>query len=216
MQPYIEIEITNPTPTGGQPAPVRNEVWRSETGDAGSYVRLASTVPVGQPTLYRDYQVASGKSYWYFVRTYFDNSTTGDSGAATSVNTWNDYTWLGLPDGSAAVQFRWNPKRRESFKVESRLMEFDGREHPLGFAGIGSDHEWDINFMLYGPLDELDQTNAIRTLVDEKRGRTFMWRDNLGNLVYCWVDRYDRELGRPTPRSSLSFRLREVDYSVAV
>jgi hypothetical protein len=215
-QPHIEIAVTNPTPGGGQPNALRNEVWRSESAAAGSYVRIASNVPTGQPTLYRDYQVGSGKTYWYFVRTYFDNTTTGDSAVGSQTVTWDDYTWLGLPDGTYPVQVRWNPRRSERFKVESRLLEFDGRVFPLGYAGAGSSEDWELGYTLQREIDaSAEQAIALKTLVDTQRGKTLLWRDPMGNLVYCWVDGYDRDLLK-NPRSDVSFRLSRVDFTPAV
>jgi hypothetical protein len=73
-RPLNRLVITNP---GGGDTVVRNEVWRSLTGVAGSYVRIASTVALNGT--YDDYAVGAGVSYWYFVRAIGTSDTIRDS-----------------------------------------------------------------------------------------------------------------------------------------
>lgn len=76
----ITATITNPAPTGGQPAVLSNEVWRKVTGAADSTaVRLAVGIAGGGS--YVDRTPASGVDYSYRV------VAVGDTGA-TSTSAW--------------------------------------------------------------------------------------------------------------------------------
>ncbi len=60
---YIEVNITNPT-SGSQPPVTVNQVWRSVSTDE-EYEMVGTT---GPDSIYRDYAVASGVTYDYFIR----------------------------------------------------------------------------------------------------------------------------------------------------
>lgn len=62
---YVLLLVTNPAPPGDEPEVVTNEVYRRVAGTDGDY-ELAGTTPYGGT--FRDYGVASGVTYEYFVR----------------------------------------------------------------------------------------------------------------------------------------------------
>ncbi len=76
---YIEVEATHPAPTGDQPVLLCMEVWRSEAGAPA--IRIAKDLPVS--TVYRDYVVASGVEYSYFVRDIGVTGAAADSEVVT-------------------------------------------------------------------------------------------------------------------------------------
>jgi hypothetical protein len=64
---YLLLAITNPE-SGSRPNVLTNEVWKRESG-AADYQRVAVDIP--NDGTYRDYAVAQGKAYDYFVRAVF-------------------------------------------------------------------------------------------------------------------------------------------------
>lgn len=62
---YINVLVTNPTPSGNRPEVVTNEVYRRPQGSGGAYTLAGTAVRSGT---FRDYGVASGVTYEYFVR----------------------------------------------------------------------------------------------------------------------------------------------------
>lgn len=61
---YVEIAITNPTPTGSRPEVIRNDIERSKQG-VGSFTPIASVPKNGT---YQDHAVASATGYDYRVK----------------------------------------------------------------------------------------------------------------------------------------------------
>lgn len=72
--PKVRLVITNP---GGGDTVTSNEVWRSPTNAAGSYVRIATGVAVNGT--YDDHAVGVGVPYWYIVRAIGTSDTIRDS-----------------------------------------------------------------------------------------------------------------------------------------
>src|SRR5690606_1996872 len=70
----LEIDIHNPPPSGTEPTPVSQELFRREQG--GQWIKLADLVPNSS---YIDYAVASEKTYEYRVAVLADNDTTSTS-----------------------------------------------------------------------------------------------------------------------------------------
>lgn len=62
---YVLLLVTNPAPPGNEPEVVTNQVYRRVAGTTGAYELAGSTVYNGT---FRDYGVASGTTYEYFVR----------------------------------------------------------------------------------------------------------------------------------------------------
>jgi hypothetical protein len=75
--PHARIVITNP---GGGDTVVSNEVWRSTTGVAGSFTRVATGVALNGT--YDDFAVSQGGTYYYFVRAIGTSDTIRDSAVA--------------------------------------------------------------------------------------------------------------------------------------
>lgn len=62
---YILVSVTNPAPAGDKPEVTSNLVFRRVDGSGDDFVAIAEIDPDGE---YKDFAVASGKSYEYFVR----------------------------------------------------------------------------------------------------------------------------------------------------
>lgn len=208
-QPHIELVITNAVPS----AVARNEIWRAEAL-AGPYLRINSNVAVN--ATFRDYQIAWGKTYWYIVRAIGTNGTFADSAASSMVNAWApNWSWLSEPDGSNPVWLRWKPQITEHVEVMGETMSFDGRELPLNFAGDQYLENWDMGFRINTSVDSSDQWAALRYLIVVRRGRTLMFRDPLGNIVYGVVRAGDHTF-LPVARADVHFNFIRSDVSVAV
>src|SRR5262245_60305077 len=75
---YIDIIVAN------SDTPTRNEIWRQAAEEyAGAAVRLTRTLAVDGT--YRDYNVASGRSYTYFARAVNASGETDSTSSASSV-----------------------------------------------------------------------------------------------------------------------------------
>ncbi|MEV4197005.1 hypothetical protein [Micromonospora globbae] len=70
----ISVAITNPAPSGGQPALVDQDVYRRPVGDTSDGVRIAAGLPVG--ATYGDWQAVSGVPYEYRVLARGVNGTS--------------------------------------------------------------------------------------------------------------------------------------------
>lgn len=73
----ISIAITNPAPSGGQPAVAYNDVYVRTVGDTGPGVRIATQVANNGTATY--WTPASGVAYQFLARTFGSNSTSTDS-----------------------------------------------------------------------------------------------------------------------------------------
>ena len=70
----IRIVITNPAPSGGQPAIADNDVYRRRTGDAASAIRIATGV--ANNGTYDDWQAVAGVAYEYQILANGVNGTS--------------------------------------------------------------------------------------------------------------------------------------------
>lgn len=75
----IAVQSSHPTPSGGQPTVVSQEVWRRRTNEPTTELRIAKDYPPG--SVFVDYTPASGVDYEYRV------VAVGSSGA-TSESAW--------------------------------------------------------------------------------------------------------------------------------
>lgn len=74
---YIKLTATHPTPTGGQPTVIAQDIFQSETDVKADAVRIAENQPKDEPFYARF--IGDSKSYWFFVRAIGDNGATADS-----------------------------------------------------------------------------------------------------------------------------------------
>jgi hypothetical protein len=74
----LEVTITNPTPTGGEPPVTHNDVYRRVVGDTDNGIRVGTEIATN--TEFIDWAVASGIDYEYLVRAVAtSNGTSTDS-----------------------------------------------------------------------------------------------------------------------------------------
>jgi hypothetical protein len=73
----IDVAITNPAPTGTQPAIAGNDLHRREVGDTGDGIRIAAAISSGGSFV--DYKVASGVAYEYRAEALGTNGTSSFS-----------------------------------------------------------------------------------------------------------------------------------------
>lgn len=70
----ISVAITNPAPSGGQPAFASQELWRREVGETGNGVRVAASLASGETV--GDWRAVSGVNYEYRAHVSGVNGTS--------------------------------------------------------------------------------------------------------------------------------------------
>jgi hypothetical protein len=126
------------------------------------------------------------------------------------------YDHLSEVDGTNDAKFKFLPQQRQHLEAAGELIHFDGRALPVGFSGEPTDDAWTVSFMVNKDKDGTEQWEACRKLVDDRRGRVLLWRDQIGTSIYVWLLAADREL-IPHPSSTanlarVSFVVTRVDY----
>jgi hypothetical protein len=74
---FMYVDVTNPTPTGGQPAVTENRVWRRPAGDTGNGIRVA--VGVANNGAFTDWLVGHLEELEYRIETIGANGTSAFS-----------------------------------------------------------------------------------------------------------------------------------------
>jgi len=74
---WVSVAVTNPTPTGGQPAVTTQELYRRVVGDGTNGIRLVTGLASG--ATYQDWKAVSGVAYEYRVQVFGANSAAAYS-----------------------------------------------------------------------------------------------------------------------------------------
>lgn len=175
----ISVAYTNPAPgpDPNQPAASSVDVHRRESGGT-TWTRIAAGLPTN--STYRDYAVASGQSYDYYVRARADNTASSDSAVATGTVT---LTGLWLHDvadpAGTALNLAYYRDRSEDWRPEAALLQFAGRARPMAEFGEGEDSRFKVSVMLM-------QQQGTWALLDAlaKRRSTVCIRDPRGRKLF--------------------------------
>jgi hypothetical protein len=123
---------------------------------------------------------------------------------------------LSLADGSHDVKLKWAPDMKQTVRVKTTLLHFDGRERPLAYFSPHFEEEWPVSFIVDTEQDG-DQWALLRELLDGTYfGQPLLWTDVFGNAFNCvvTVDDVTREmlLGGATGRyQRVAFKISRVE-----
>lgn len=206
---YVQLNITNPAPTGGQPAVAYNEIHRRAQGDI-NFIRIATNLLLGGS--YADYTVASGVVYNYFVRTLASDGSFSQSSITSFGITLDSGVWLhdlGNPAGTIRKFALDGRGRSASWKPELELMKFAGRAMPVAEFGIGEEGSVSVD------LDLMRNDGSIEVLRNLARSRsTICYRDGRGRKVFGVIT----DLPETDERYGYSTKLKiiQLDYTEEV
>jgi hypothetical protein len=200
----VTIVITNPAPSGGQPAFSYNTVYRKPHADT-AYTRIATGI--AEDASFTDYTPASGVQYDYKVRSVGDTTGYADSAVSAQTITLSVPQVANMADNSyvaLAATSRAAPKKLERVK-----HQFAGREKPVYIFGEHEDMSVDIT-----ALAETDaEFAALMAILNSKQ--TLLYRDERGRKVFGTVDGYSASDVKPTGYT-VRFGIDEEDYTEAV
>ena len=124
---YVQIAITNPTPSGGQPNLAQNQVYRKIAGE-NFYTRIMKGITSGATV--KDYGAPSSKNVSYKVRAVGDNNAVSESTVSTV-----SYTLTGVwihdvrnPASSALNLNAFEAGISDDYEAEVVLKRYLGRE----------------------------------------------------------------------------------------
>lgn len=201
-QGYMQVAITNPAPTGGQPALSHNDLYRNdEQEDGGTYVRIATGLPANY--VYKDYTARSTFQHNYQVVAVGVNDTLGPSalyaGTLTLKGTWMHV----IGDIEATIhQFIYNDNGGDDiWEAEHEYMDYVGRASPVMEYGTAESFIWTMNLVLEESRGDVE---AMQTLSRAKR--IMCVRDYKGRKIFTSLPVLPRNMDRWGARVQLSFR----------
>lgn len=203
----IYVLLNNPTPSGGQPAISRTDLYRKLATDT-TFERIAQLTS-GTP--YYDYTAASGVAYNYYAVAAGVNgtSTTSVTSSATVVLKG---TWLHDPADpeNTIARFRWDGMgRSSSWTPEMAQLQFVGRRLP--FVEFGDGETEVITTSLALDSVETQDLPAMRKL--SRRKAILCYRDGRGRKLFVVLPSED--LTDTVWGSNMNLVVRAVDYSEA-
>ena len=204
----IEVDIHNPPPTGTEPTPTHQELFRRE--DGGGWIKLANLLPNSK---YVDYTPASGKTYDYRVIVYGDNDTSITS------NTFSGsvevrYSQLNLTsDLSEIVTLMFNPSISFSENYSVTTKSFAGRKKLVAEFGELINQS--------GAMDFVVDDNTLNRLYEFlERQETLLFRDSRGKKMFVVISDMNVNYHSARMRGSylyeISLSLTEVYYNEAI
>jgi hypothetical protein len=175
---YINVAVTNPTPTGSQPTVSSNDLYRRALGES-TWERIATGIAANG--FYNDYAIASGTTYEYKFTAIGDNGTTADSVAASSSITLTGVWLHDVSDPYGTVHnFKWDGRGRGAdWKPEVEFMAYAGRSKPV--AEFGGLEEGKVTVQLDMHNDDLD-FQKLDALVHRKS--SVCYRDGRGRKLF--------------------------------
>ncbi|WP_342025722.1 DNRLRE domain-containing protein [Cytobacillus pseudoceanisediminis] len=170
---FIQINISDPVPTGTQPAVLYHEIYKEINND---FVLFATNVQ----NEFKDYQVANGEVTSYFVRTQGNNETFSDT------NTFSESisfigVWMHIVEDpeNTVHQFMFDGGGRSSkWGLESAVHHFQGRKRPV--IETGEMEEFTVDFTLK-LLDDAERL-ALEKIVYSQE--TVCYRDGRGRKAF--------------------------------
>lgn len=144
---YIELAISNPSPGGGEPALVENQVYRRIEGES-VFKRIKRSL--GDDATWRDYGAPSAVDIEYYVRAVGDNGAVADSSIET-----DSYTLAGLwlhdvrdPQNTVINLDALNAGVDDVETLEVSLKKYLGRSGDVAVFGRYSKTNFKITFII--------------------------------------------------------------------
>jgi len=208
---YIEVDVTNPAPSGDRPDPTSNTIYRRQSG-ATSWTAIASVDP---DATYLDYAAGSGTTYEYLVRAVADDGSYTDSETDTASITLRG-VWLHDPLDPAGTVIRLPyGKASRSAKVDPTMggTLYVGRTYPVVDWGETQQDQYQITAVVPFGTDEYGgdwavDVAAVRAFATLRR--TICMRDSRGRRVFGVLSGFgerDTEAG-----TEVSFTVSAVDH----
>lgn len=182
---YITIDITNPTPSGGQPTVVHNDIYKRKTSEEGEpeneWVRVGTLI--ANNGSFVDYNVAVGQSYeWYAV------AVGSNAGTAESESLHSDgITFRGSrihPVENPLLGYKFNTNGEggsSTWEPEVFIQTYVGRTLPVSEFGESENERIIIQLALDGE----EEVDALIRLAKLKA--ILCYRDNFGRLLFCII-----------------------------
>jgi hypothetical protein len=170
---FIQIKITDPSPTGTQPVVLHHEIFKEINH---SFVKIATDVQ----SEYKDYNISSNESVRYFVRTQGDNGTFADTDRFMEFIYFTG-VWLHIVDDAENTirHFKYDGNGRSSkWNLENITHQFKGRSRPV--IEVGEMQVYSVDFSLL--LRNKEDTQALEKIVYS--GETVCYRDGKGRKVF--------------------------------
>lgn len=170
---FVQINITDPIPTGTQPAVLYHEIYKEIDKE---FVLIATNIK----NEYKDYNVASREITRYFVRTLGDNDTFSDT-TTFSESISLTGVWLHVVEDpeNTIHEFKADGGGRSSkWGLENAVHHFQGRKRPVIETGEMEDFSVDFSLDI---LDDLERA-ALESIVYSHE--TVCYRDGRGRKAF--------------------------------
>lgn len=193
---FIRLVITNPST-----APDLNQVWRSTpTENSGLPVEINGSLKVNG--VFTDHNVASGKSYLYFIRAIsgassLDSITTQGTvtlsrGILHAVT--KNYTSANkLPSIPVLPVWDIEPHSRPFNRANTSYLVTNSQSRPV--VGISAIEEMSAQFTARVRLQEQYDRRTLQAL--QQSGAYLCYRDPLGNKVFGTFNSYNEQYVGP-------------------
>lgn len=207
---YINVAVTNPTPTGDRPEVTTNQILRRLADSSDAYVVVGTCDRNGA---YRDYAVATGTVYEYVARGVAASGTT-DSDSSTAFLTLVG-VWMHDPLDSQATARQYlygRAVKSDELDTMGQGTFYAGREFPVFDFGEYSAATATVKIQVPHGTEWATQLAELRAFAGLRR--TICYRDNRGRRMFGTLKGFtvaDEEWG-----NSVSFTVTEADYAEAV
>jgi hypothetical protein len=176
------LTVTQPTPSGGQPAVATSEVWVRKNGDTLDGMMVSSSASA--VTAYTWRAPAHGVIYQVRVKNIAADGRNAWSAwfTATSAPVLRGVVLYSLAAPTAPTVFRLNREEAaDDYQAEAALIVYDGRAFPVVEFGTGGSRvlQVTIDLRLDADRDALRTMLLSRTLV--------LYRDRRGRKMYALV-----------------------------
>lgn len=204
---WVNIAITNPTPTGSRPVAGSNLIQRKFSGDAdGAYVNIGRVASGGT---FDDYTPASNTGYDYRIVAIAADGSISASIGYSIITPALIGVWVHDPADPAATcrNYLFASGRTESIEPESAELVAAGRANPL--VEFGELNLVGLQLTIFVPFDDIDGVQWWRDRVLNRR--PIYYRDNRGRvLIGALPDGIKPVDGRAG--TALGLNLRQVTY----
>lgn len=197
---YITIAYENGAPTGAQPFTDRNEVYKSLNGTDWD------KISEGYVFQFDDYAAPNDVEVRYFVRSYAANGAFTDSEVVTATVKIRGVV-LYLVNDPVGTLYRFKIDghgRSKNWNIESAIMHFKGRKHPVIEVGMMESDTIDFTLM----LNEEDKLALDKIIYS---GQICCYRDGRGRISHGIFTEYplvDERWGGYSVQLSLT----KIDY----
>lgn len=172
----VNLQVVNPTPTGGRPTVITNYIYRRLTGSTGVWTLVGS---VGVNGLWIDLFQRSATSIDYFVVT--DTLSESPTYTITTPTVTGMWAYAAV-DTNTLAHYRYTDGSSESLDEQETLLQLVGRTYPIVEAGVQETQTIGLNVTI--PFSETDWTAQVEWWRARKREkRTILYRDGRGRVL---------------------------------